>query len=356
MFFEKDPTPPEFSEFDFGGKENTLLEYINILRKQLASIADGILAGDQRSHSDNAKLQEWAWLLDSRTSLTVEEISHLSLFQKQCLAFYGDSRFVEADRIKLFDALLNDDHVIRSVRIRLCERLGSNQLSRVSRTACEGQPPLFARAISANALLATASTISAGRGLPPILAKLVIELRKMRPYAFREMFQGTSTGIATALRSIAHDHSAQFSLEQRICSALLLTRLVGNEADTEMIDLYKHSDVAGFDDMIQQFLLEELVDWEADPKMDSQIVCQQLIGCLPHSDAESSREVVEVLALSGYEELIARIHPELLHGIDLEALAKEQARLSKPVSSESLGLLAPSQMLPPPIQEKLRIL
>ncbi|XZE32462.1 hypothetical protein SH501x_003210 [Pirellulaceae bacterium SH501] len=356
VFLENDPDPHEFSEFDFGSKDNTLLSFISILRKQLASIADGILAGDRRSHADIATLQEWAWLLDSSTSLTVEEISQLPLFQRLCTVFYGDARLEDLDRIKLFDTLLNDDHVIRSVRIRLCERLGS-----ISSAECL----LLLAKVCHHYLLGPSARTHCSRLLLQfqqdedfhrILATLVIELRKMRPYAFQEMFQGTSKGIATALRSIAHDHSAQFSFEQRICSALLLTRLVGNEADHEMIDLYKHSDVAGRDDMIQQFLLEELVDWEVDSKMDSQIVCRQIIGCLAHSDAESSRDVLEVIVVSGYDELISRIHPELLHGIDLEALAKEKARLSKPASSESLGLLAPSQMLPPPVQKKLRVL
>ncbi len=190
-----------------------------------------------------------------------------------------------------------------------------------------------------------------------LLAGFVVAIRATRPNKIREVFCTNKETLACVLKGITNDRSRRYSFAQKTSAAILLTRLRDTDCEKVIVKFYEKCDSVDRE-KIKHLLLEELVDSQYDDITNEPIVCKQILGCLAFDDVKSIREMVEVLISCGYQRLIEEENPRLLRDIDLEELARENARSAMPAPRDILRLYLPGPMLPPPspmsVVEKLR--
>lgn len=356
-FLGSEPDPSEFNEIDFGGKENTLLDYINYLRANMVCIASRILSPVTGEVSRNT-LREWAWLLGGTSSLTIDSVSHCSLFTKLSIAFHCDHRFEARERIVFLEGLLNNNEVVKGVRIRLCEQLGSinslDCLVPLAHFSCRYGVGPTARSQCARLLHYFQERREAD--FHQILAKIVVALREVNPREFRAMFHEDVSGMISALRAIVSVRNQEYSGKQKFCAVILLTRWIGSSANQIVLELYRQCDSENRE-MLIEHLLFELVDLELTTERNAQVVLEQILGCLSDREPERTLEIVKLLVSVGFRKLLETSVPKLTAcGIDLESLVEPDDQFPETAFPRLWALLTPSEMLPPPVQRKSLVL
>ena len=350
IFLESEPEESDFAQFDFPENANPLIGYVNFVRQNLHAIASTMQL-ERASNKSVDDLNLWADLLNETSTLPLSQFANASTFLKLTAAMACEQRFSRNDRIALLADLLHGHWITPKIRIQVCEKLGVlNSIDCIGpiTKACTTPHLYYTASNHFNRLVA--SLAAEDSNLPGILAKCVEELTRMDLKPFQQLVQPNLDVVQIAMRKIAIDCEGEFLPIQRLCAAILLSRMIGADATEDLLRLFQLSCLQEKEQIIQR-LHFEVYDQAEHCVKHGCIVLRQLIECLQIHDPSAIPAYIECLNLDAAIQLVSYSLSKLDLSIELnEIFADMQARLAwiksnpEPISENLIRLLTPCTM------------